>query len=225
MDENHILTLVKMVRETLVERCGTVLCRVPTDGNGVGIVLPLRDRKLRSSLIYRFFKEHGKHPKTAAVNAALDHIEGEQVAKLRLSDSVSKDPVWKCFKQLLEGEPEGAASAGDLLQKLRGINRTHKLLQGKEALPEKPIHMGFWMRKHQTDLLHLGLHVSRPPRKASTRLWSWSQIDPDDKSDTSLLDPSVTAEPINTMQQSPDDTLSKAKMREEFGDLLDGDGT
>jgi hypothetical protein len=225
MDENHILALVEMVQETLVERCGTVFCRVPTDGNGVGIVIPLRDRKLRSSLIYRFFKKYDKHPKIADVNAALDHIEGEQVAKLRPSDSVSKDPVWKCFKPLLEEEPDGAASAGDLLQRLRGLNRTHTILQGNEALPENPAKMGCWLRKHQTDLLYLGLHVSRPPRKASTRLWSWSQIDPDDASDTSLLDPSATEKPINTKQKSPDDTLSKAKMREENGDLFDGDGT
>jgi hypothetical protein len=210
-----------MIGDTFVDRSGKVFCQLPSTDGFPGIMVPLRDRTVKSSLFFRYHSKHKCHPSISRVNAAIDYVEGRQVTKMRSDTTISECPTWKCFRSLLEEEPSGTASADDLLKRLRKINSDHKLLKGKEILPRSATVMGLWLTRHQLTIRPFGVDLSRPTRRAKKRLWAWQTIEPDDASDTSLLHASVREKHQNTERDKPNDTMSGTELNHLLEGILD----
>ena len=213
--------LVAMLNQLLIDRSGEVYCRLPTDDGHVGITVPLRDRKVMSALYFLYHKKHGRDARPSHVKTAIHRVEGEQLSRMSSDTTILNGPTWRCLKRLLAEEPSGAASAEELLKKLRAVHKKHTLLKGKEDLPLNATALGMWLTRHQFSLRDCGVEVTRPTRRAEKRLWAWQKIEPDDASDTSLLHPSATNAQQNTDVSITNDTMSDSEVSTLFGDSID----
>lgn len=220
--------LAAMIESPFLDRAGVAYCRLASATDGTGLVVPLRDRKVRSNLVYRFRRIHGFHPSVQRVTAALDYVEGRLMDKRQADPVLATCPVWKCFSRVLEDEDSGCASAGEILEKLRGVQRSKKLLKGKESLPATATAMGKWLKKHQLTLRGCELELSRPSRRSTKRLWAWQFVEHDDARDTLSrnVSPNATgaATNENTESETPHDRMSVEELREDLGDLIDDSG-
>ncbi len=212
--------LVAMLNQLLIDRLGDVYCRLPTDDGHVGITVPLRDQKVVSALFFLYHKKHGRNPRPSQVKTAIHRVEGEQLSRMSSDTTILDAPTWRCLKLLLGEEPSGAASAEEILKKLRAVNKKHMLLKGKEDLPLNATALGVWLTRHQFSLRDCGVEVTRPTRRAEKRLWAWQKIEPDDASDTSLLHPSATNAQQNTDVSITNDTMSGSEVLALFGESI-----
>jgi hypothetical protein len=219
--EKDVDRLVAMLKNSLITREGEAWCRLPTDDGHDGIAVPLRDRKLQSALVYVFHQKYGRDPRPIQVNTAIQRVWGEQLSRMREGTTLLECPTWRCFQQLVLNEPSGANSAEEIRTKLIALAVTEKLLKGKESLPQTPDAMGVWLTRHRLSMPHYGVELTRPTRLAKKRLWAWQTIEPDDTSDTSLIDPSVReAQQIKDVSNAPD-TMSQDETNTLVGEFVD----
>jgi len=220
--------LASLIESPFLDQSGTAYCRVPSDKGGHGVVFPLRDRKVRSNLAYRYRQSRGHHAGPKHVNAAIDYVEGQLIQAWRPNPDLAASLTWRCFAGFLVDEPSGTKSANDILVKLREVARANCLLTGFEHLPDNATAMGKWLARHQIALRAQGIELSRPTRHSTTRLWAWQTVEPDDAGDTSIPHESwpatVAAAPKNTERVEPDDTMSDAQLRKCLGGSLDDSG-
>ena len=87
-DTEIIDRLAALIETPFIDNLGRVYCRVPTKDGNHGIVLPLRDHRVKCVLSYQYRLEHGCHPGVARTNAALDYVEGQQVTRMRSNASI-----------------------------------------------------------------------------------------------------------------------------------------
>jgi hypothetical protein len=218
--------LVEMIKEMspYLDMSGTAYCKLTADG---GVIFTLRDRRVRSYLIYRYHELHAVHPGRERVNEAIEFVEGQLLATTSPRSPLENCPVLRCLLRALQEEESGAGSAMEILQMLREVKRKHKgLLEGEEDVPDNPTAMGKWLARNQLRLRAYGIDLSRPPRGSKKRLWDWQVIHASDGNDT--CSPQVSRKHAgashqeNTDEDASADILTDESITKELGDSLDG---
>jgi hypothetical protein len=203
----------------------TAFCRLRAVNGGNGIAVPLRDRRVKSSLVYRYRQTCGGFLTTKLLRTAIDFVEGRLLDTRKPEPSLRHCPITACLATLIRDTGGGAGSAEELLDSLRKVAKKYDLWALADALPDSPDKLGLWLTANTVALKAFGIDLTRPKRRAQKRLWDWRAIVPHDGSDTledylSLI-PNAAKAPQNKESVKPGDTMSPDELFAEIGDSID----
>lgn len=203
----------------------TVFCRLKAVNGGNGIAVPLWDKRVQSSLAYRYRQTCGGFPTTKLLKTAIQFVEGRLLVTRSPEPSLRTCPIAACLAMLIQESGGGAGSAEELLELLRKVAKKHGLWQQSDALPDSPDKLGLWLKANTVALQAFSIDLTRPKRRARKRLWDWRAIVPYDGGDTSenylSLIPDALKSPQNKESVKPGDTMSPEELFAEIGDSID----
>ena len=149
---------------------------MPNAGASEGVVLPLRDARVRDLVFYRYRHAHQARPTWKQIGQAMAEVRGKLFETWDGCLTIPDNPTMRVMLKAGELKAGWVGSAGELLELLSAVNHANGILAEGEKLPENEDMMGIWLRDNYGRLAAHGIKLTRPQRRARKRLWAWRKV-------------------------------------------------